>query len=62
MIIRKTPSDVSKYIIVTSDTSVVLHENGFIPKYMSLDGEFYYYDKTDDILSFIKSNNLIALD
>lgn len=62
MIIRKTPSDVSKYIIVTSDTSIVLHKNGFVPKYMSLDGEFYYYDKTDDILSFIKSNNLIALD
>lgn len=62
MIIRKTPRDVSKYIIVTSDTSIVLHKNGFVPKYMSLDGEFYYYDKTDDILSFIKSNNLIALD
>jgi hypothetical protein len=62
MIIRKTPSDVSKYIIVTSDTSIVLHKNGFVPKYMSLDGEFYYYDKTYDILSFIKSNNLIALD
>lgn len=62
MIIRKTPSDISKYIIVTSDTSIVLHKNGFVPKYMSLDGEFYYYDKTDDILSFIKSNNLIALD
>lgn len=62
MIIRKTPSDISKYIIVTSDVSIVLHKNGFVPKYMSLDGEFYYYDKTDDILSFIKSNNLIALD
>ena len=62
MIIRKTPSDISKYIIVTSDVNVVLHKNGFIPKYMSLDGEFYYYDKTDDILSFIKSNDLIALD
>ena len=62
MIIRKTPSDFSKYIIVTSDTSIVLHKNGFVPKYMSLDGEFYYYDKTDDILSFMKSNNLIALD
>ena len=62
MIIRKTPSDISKYIIVTSDTNVILHKNGFIPKYMSLDGGFYYYDKTDDIISFIKSNNLIALD
>lgn len=62
MIIRKTPSDISKYIIVTSDTNIILHKNGYIPKYMSLDGEFYYYDKTDDILSFIKSNSLIALD
>lgn len=62
MIIRKTPSDISKYIIVTPDINVVLHKNGYMPKYMSFDGEFYYYDKTDDILSFIKSNNLIALD
>lgn len=62
MIIRKTPSDISKYIIVTPDVNVVLHKNGYMPKYMSFDGEFYYYDKTDDILSFIKSNNLIALD
>lgn len=62
MIIRKTPSDISKYIIVTSDVNTILHKNGFIPKYMSFDGEFYYHDKTDDILSFIKSNNLIALD
>lgn len=62
MIIRKTPSNISKYIIVTPDVNIVLHKNGYMPKYMSFDGEFYYYDKTDDILSFIKSNNLIALD
>ena len=62
MIIRKVPSDISKYIIVAPDINVVLHKNGFMPKYMSFDGEFYYYDKTDDILSFMKSNNLIALD
>ena len=54
--------DISKYIIVTSDVNIILHKNGFIPKYMSFDGEFYYHDKTDDILSFMKGNNLIALD
>lgn len=62
MIIRKTPQNISKYITVNSDINIILHKNGFIPKFMSTDGEFYYYDKTDNIISFIKNNNLNALD
>lgn len=61
MIIRKIPKNPQNYIIVNSDTSVVLHKNGFVPKYMSLSGDCIFYKKDSQIIDFMKENNLFAL-
>ena len=61
MIIRQIPQDYENYIIVDSDTSVILHQNGFIPKYMSLNGDCIFYKKDSKILDFMELNNLFAL-
>lgn len=58
MIIRQTPKDKDKYIAVNSDTSNVLHEHGFYPKY--IDNEFVYYVKSKELKQFIKENNLLT--
>lgn len=58
MIIRQTPKDKDKYIAVNSDTSNVLHEHGFYPKY--IDNEFIYYVKSKELGQFIKENNLLT--
>ena len=58
MIIRQTPKDKDKYIVVNSDTSNVLHEHGFYPKY--IDNEFIYYVKSKELGQFIKENNLLT--
>lgn len=58
MIIRQTPKDKDKYIAVNSDTSNVLHEHGFYPKY--IDNEFIYYVKSKELKQFIKENNLLT--
>lgn len=62
MIIRKTPKIPKDYYIVNSENSIILHKNGFYPKYMSMDGTRYYYAKTEKILDFINKNNLVVLD
>lgn len=61
MIIRKTPQDKENYVIVNSKDNIILHQNGFMPKFMSFDGELYFYTRSDNILSFINNNNLKAL-
>lgn len=58
MIIRQTPKNKDKYIAVDSDTSNVLHEHGFYPKY--IDNEFIYYVKSKELKQFIKENNLLT--
>ena len=45
MIIRQIPRNLKNYIVVNSETSVILHQNGFIPKYMSVDGSCIFYKK-----------------
>lgn len=62
MIIRKTPKNPKDYIIVDAKTSEILHKNGFHPKYMDIKGEKYYYVKTENVIYFIKQNNLIVLE
>ena len=52
MIIRGTPKELNKYIVVDSDTSEMLHKNGFIPKY--IDGNDIYYLKDKEILEFME--------
>ena len=58
MLIRQTPKNKEKYIIVDSKVSQILQENGFYPKYM--DNETIYYVKSDKIIKFIKTNNILA--
>lgn len=58
MLIRQTPKNKEKYIIVNSDKSRILQENGFCPKYM--DNEAIYYVKSDEIVEFIKTNNILT--
>ena len=61
MIIRKIPKNPNDYVIVNSETSIVLHQNGFIPKYMSLSGDCIFYKKDNKLIEFMQQNNLFAL-
>ena len=57
MLIRQTPKNKEKYIIVDSKVSQILQENGFCPKYM--DNEFIYYVKSDEIVEFMSKEDLL---
>ena len=61
MIMKQIPKNPKEYVIVNSETSVVLHKNGFMPKYMSLSGDCIFYKKDSEILKFMQDNNLYAL-
>lgn len=57
MLIRQTPKNKEKYIIVDSKVSQILQENGFCPKYM--DSEAIYYVKSDEIVEFMSKEGLL---
>lgn len=57
MLIRRTPKNKEKYIIVDSKVSQILQENGFCPKYM--DNEAIYYVKSDEIVEFMSKEDLL---
>ena len=57
MLIRQTPKNKEKYIIVDSKVSKILQENGFYPKYM--DNEAIYYVKSDEIVEFMSKEGLL---
>lgn len=59
MLIRKDPKNPDNYISVSSDTSEILHRNGFKPIYMSLNEDKIYFKKTQNLLNFIYSNNIL---
>ena len=63
MIIRNTPKNSDDYIVVDSNTSIILHKNGFYPRFISVKNNeyFIYYVKSDEILDFMQNNNLVAL-
>lgn len=61
MIIRQIPKNPNNYVVVNSETSTILHKNGFIPKYMSVSGDCIFYKKDTKILEFMQENNLFAL-
>ena len=61
MIIRQIPKNPNDYIVVNSITSTILHKNGFIPKYMSVNGDCIFFKKDENILEFMQKNNLNAL-
>ena len=52
MIIRGTPKNKDNYILVDSETTLVLHKNGFIPMYIDENG--VYYKKNKEILEFME--------
>ena len=61
MIIRQIPKNPNDYIVVNSETSTILHKNGFVPKYMSVSGDCIFYKKDDKLIEFMQTNNLFAL-
>ena len=52
MIIRGTPKNKDNYILVDSETTLVLHKNGFIPMYIDENG--VYYKNNKEILDFME--------
>ena len=52
MIIRETPKNKDNFILVDSETTLVLHKNGFIPMYIDESG--IYYNKNKEILDFME--------
>jgi hypothetical protein len=57
MIIRDKPKDLINYIKVDSNTSYILSQNGFFPKY--IDNDYIYYVKTNSLIEYMKGENLI---
>ena len=55
MIIRETPKNKDNFILVDSETTLVLHKNGFIPMYIDESG--IYYKKNKEILDFMERRN-----
>ena len=55
MIIRGTPKNKDNYILVDSETTLVLHKNGFVPMYIDESG--IYYKKNKEILDFMERRN-----
>lgn len=64
MIRRQNPSDKEKLslVMVDSETSVKLHSNGFIPKFISPNGNYIFYVKTDELAQFMQDNNLQVIE
>ena len=52
MIIRGTPKNKNNFILVDSETTKILHSNGFIPMYIDENGVYYKKDKK--ILEFME--------
>ena len=61
MILRQEPKDKHSLVMVDSETSKVLHTNGFIPKFISPNGNYIFYDRTDELAQFMQDNNLKEL-
>ena len=61
MILRQEPKDKINLVIVDSKTSITLHQNGFIPKFISPRGNYIFYDRTDELARFMRDNNLKEL-
>ena len=58
MILRKDPKDKTSLIMVDSETSIKLHKNGFIPKFISPNGNYIFYQKSEELAQFMQDNNL----
>ena len=58
MILRQEPKDKCSLVMVDSETSKKLHINGFIPKFISPNGNYIFYPKNDELVKFMQDNNL----
>ena len=60
MILRQIPMPSEKpwLIMVDSNTSIILHKSGFIPKYISPNGSYIFYVKNNMLIKFMQDNNL----
>lgn len=64
MILRQNPSDKEKcsLIMVDSKTSIKLHKNGFFPRFISPNGSYIFYAKTEELVEFMQDNDLKAIE
>ena len=58
MILRQEPKNIGGLVMVDSETSTKLHKNGFIPKFISPNGNYIFYPKNDELVKFMQDNNL----
>ena len=58
MILRQTPKNKIGLVMVNSDTSKKLHSNGFIPKFISPNGNYIFYEKNEELVKFMQNNDL----
>ena len=58
MILRQEPKDKCSLVMVDSETSKILHTNGFIPKFISPNGNYIFYVKTEELAQFMQDNEL----
>lgn len=58
MILRKEPKEKTGLVMVNSDTSIKLHSNGFIPKFISPNGNYIFYKKNEELVKFMQDNDL----
>ena len=64
MILRKEPNNEERYklVMVDSNTSIKLHTNGFYPKFISPNGNYIFYVRTNELDKFMQDNNLQAIE
>lgn len=58
MILRQEPKEKIGLVMVNSETSIELHKNGFIPKFISPNGNYIFYEKNEELVKFMQDNNL----
>ena len=58
MILRQEPKQKEGLIMVNSETSKILHTNGFIPKFISPNSNYIFYVKSKEITQFMQDNGL----
>lgn len=58
MILRQEPKNIGGLVMVDSETSKILHTNGFIPKFISPNGNYIFYVKTEELARFMQDNEL----
>ena len=61
MILRKEPKERTGLAMVDSKTSIILHKSGFIPKYISPNGNYIFYVKDEELVKFMRDNGLYEI-